>query len=232
MQRKDWIWTLSRRAAPALGALAIVAMAVGGPTRADARRPPRMPAHFSGVLSDYTPAAVNGTPINGGPYEMRGNWTLDLDEARDRATFSAAIAMATSEVVNADPDFDPAALGAHTHHVSVTDGVLHNGPMDWQAMCPSVAGTSGGFVVTGSAYVTANGANIPFGNPSPVTICVLGASNSQVPNTAYVAYSNFLLTIGAPASVHFGPQSIHGVITRCSTWWGDERQDCRATLVQ
>lgn len=231
MKRNEWMWTMSRKAAPALGMLAMVAMASGGPTRAEARHPPRMPTHFSGLLSDYTPSAVNGAPINGGPYEMRGKWTLDLNETQGTATFSAAIAMQTSEVVNTDPDFDPATLGAHTHHISVTDGVLHNGPMDWKTMCPTVGGVTGGFAVTGSAYVTGNGANVPFGNPSPVTICILGGSNTLVPNTAYVEFANFILTIGPPASMHFGPQAIHGVVTRCGRPWGNEREDCRATLV-
>ncbi|HET7663566.1 MAG TPA: hypothetical protein VFK31_08005 [Rhodanobacteraceae bacterium] len=229
MKKKQWVRFASRNAAPALGILVLATM--GGPVSARTGGSPQLPAHFGGVLSDYTPSAVNGTPINGGPYEMHGKWMLDLNPARSEATFSAAIAMETSEVVNTDPNFDPGTLGAHTHHISVTGGVVHNGPMDWQTMCPAVSSVTGGFVVTGSAYVTANGANPPFGNPSPVTICVLGVSNSLIPGSAYVQLSNFTLTIGAPASAHFGPQAIHGVVSRCGNLGGGERQDCKVTVV-
>jgi hypothetical protein len=219
----------SRKAVPVLGMLALAT--AGGAGSALAGGTPRLPAHFSGVLSDYTPSAVNGTPIKGAPYEMHGRWTLDLNATRSKATFSAAFAMETSEAVNTDPDFDPGTLNPHTHHISVTNGVVHDGPMDWQTMCPSVASVTGGFVVTGSAYVTANGANPPFGNPSPVTICILGVSNTLVPGTAYVQLANFTLTIGSPASGHFGPQPIHGVVSRCGDFLGSNRQDCKVAVV-
>jgi hypothetical protein len=231
MKRKVCMSTLPRNTVPMLGILALVAMGMGVQTRAAARHPPNLPMHFSGLLSDYTPISVNGIPVKGAPYEMHGRWTLDLNQARNRATFSAAIAMETSEVANPDPDFDPGKLGAHTHHISMTGGVVHDGPMDWKTLCPTVASTSGGFAVTGSAYVTGNGANAPFGNPSPVTICILGGSKTLSPNTAYVELANFALMIGAPASVHFGPQAIHGVVARCRGPWGDARQDCNVAVV-
>lgn len=229
MKKKEWIRFASRKAARVLGILVLAT--TGGPATAWAGRPPMLPTHFSGLLSDYTPSSVNGTPIKGAPYEMHGKWTLDINPSRSKATFSAAIAMETSEVVNTDPDFDPGKLGPHTHHISVTNGVIHAGPMDWQTMCPAVSSVTGGFVVTGSAYVTANGANPPFGNPSPVTICILGVSNTLVPGAAYVQLANFTLTIGSPASAHFGPQAIHGVVSGCGNLVGGERQDCRVTVV-
>jgi len=229
VKKKQWMRAASRKAAPMLGILVLATM--GGPARARAGGPPQLPMHFNGVLSDYTPSAVNGTSIKGAPYEMHGNWTLDLNPARSEAAFSAAFAMETSEAVNTDPDFDPGKLGAHTHHISVTDGVIHNGPMDWKTMCPAISSVTGGFVVTGSAYVTANGANPPFGNPSPVTICILGVSNTLMPGAAYVQLANFTLTIGLPASAHFGPQAIHGVVSRCGNLGEGERQDCKVTVV-
>lgn len=232
MKRKDWMWTMPNKTVSMLGVLALVATGIGAQTSAAAGRPPGLPTHFSGLLSDYTPSSVNGTPIKGAPYEMHGRWTLDLNATRSKARFSAAIAMETSEVVNTDPNFDPGKLGAHTHHISVTNGVVHDGPMDWKTMCPSFSPSpTGGFAVTGSAYVTGNGISLPLGNPSPVTICILGGSNTLVPGSAYVELANFTLTIGSPASAHFGPQAIHGVVSRCSGLWGDERQDCRVTVV-
>jgi len=231
VKKKEWIRFASGKAAPVLGILILATMGAVGPASARAGGSPQLPMHFSGVLSDYTPSSVNGTPIKGAPYEMHGTWTLDLDPARSKAAFSAAFAMETSEAVNTDPDFDPGKLGPHTHHISVTNGVIHAGPMDWQTMCPAVSAVTGGFVVTGSAYVTANGANPPFGNPSPVTICILGVSSTLVPGAAHVQLANFTLTIGSPASAHFGPQAIHGVVSSCGNPGGGERQDCRVTVV-
>jgi len=66
------------------------------------------------------------------------------------------------------------------------------------------------------AYST--GGPAPFGNPSPVTVCVLGGGD--------VKFSNITIAFGAPASDHFGTQAIHGVILRCSGVWGRDSKDC------
>ncbi|HJU08883.1 MAG TPA: hypothetical protein VJ727_10440 [Rhodanobacteraceae bacterium] len=229
MKQKEQMRVLGKLVAvsgvPMLAAIGIGAHAVAG-------TPAKLPAHFSGVLSDYTPMIINGAPVKGAPYEMHGNWSLDLNGTRTQAAFSAEIAMETSEVVNPDPNFDPTQLNPHTHHISMTGGVVHDGPTDWQTMCPAVSSVTGGFVVTGSAYITGNGANAPFGNPSPVTICILGGSDTLQPNTAYVAFANVTLTIGSPASGHFGPQPIHGVVTGCTGSFGTPRHDCEVAVVQ
>lgn len=232
MKRKAWMSTRSGKATPILGVLALAALGAGGPANAIAGSPPNLPTHFSGLLSDYTPLTSNGVAIKGAPYEMHGRWTLDLNYARTRATFSAAIAMETAESANPDPNLDPGALGAHTHHLTVSDGVVHNGPEDWVTLCPQFKPSpTGGFAVTGNAYITGNGVNAPFGNPSPVTICILGGMNTMVPNSAYATFANFTLSIEPPASSHFGPQPIHGVVTRCSNAWGGNQQACEATVV-
>ena len=49
----------------------------------DRDRPSPPPRHFSGLINDYTPSAA---VVGGGPYEMRGKWSLDLDERRGTAT--------------------------------------------------------------------------------------------------------------------------------------------------
>lgn len=240
MKIKWSIRTARNKTVLASSIVALLAMGAGGPTSALARGWPQTPTRFSGLLNDYTPTSTPtsdgtpGKPISGSPYEMHGTWTLDLNRPRSQATFSAAVSMETSEIANASSVFDPTSLGAHTHHISVTDGVIHDGPMDWQAMCPAKfkPPAASGFVVTGSAYVTGNGANAPFGNPSPVTICILGGINTLVPGTAYVDFSNLTLTFGSPASSHFGALPIHGVVTRCGWPWGwlDEQQDCRVVV--
>lgn len=222
--------SMGSKAARALRVLTLAAFGVGGLTLALADDPPMLPEHFSGLLNDYTPSSVNGTPIKGGPYEIHGSWTLDLDETRTMARFSAEMTMATADFLNADSSFDPATLGAHTHHIAVTGGTVHDGSTDWKSMCPKLSpAVTGGFVVTGSAYVSVNGGNPPFGNPSPVTICILGGTNPNVPGAAYVEFSNFTLSLGSPASAHFGPQPMHGVVVRCG-WPRWDSRPCQVTV--
>jgi len=47
--------------------------------------------HFSGVFNDYTPSTVSG-----GPYEMHGEWSLDVQKG-GTASFSADMTMETSD---------------------------------------------------------------------------------------------------------------------------------------
>lgn len=194
-----------------------VATGIGGLTLAVAsdRPPPPPPAHYTGLINDYTPSAA---VVTKGPYEMRGKWELDVNERAGTAAFSAAMNMETSDygitqgTVNKD---DPSTRSAHTHHISMTDGVITS---DWSG-CPAFNPVvTQGFVVTGTAYITGNGGPAPFGNPSSLTICVLGGDN--------VKYSNVTLTLGAPANTHFGLQAIHGVVLRCTTAAGRVSGDC------
>jgi hypothetical protein len=226
MRTKELRWTARDRSGLALTTGALLALAVGGLSPARAGNPPRLPAQFSGLLNDYTSTMANGMPISGSPYEMHGKWTLNLDVFHGTATFSAEMNMETADFANPDAGHDPTKLKPHTHHIIVTDGVIHDDPtgdpINWMASCPQLnPAAKGGFVVTGSAYVTGNGANAPFGNPNPVTICVLGGVSTGVAGTASVTYSNLTLTF-APAvppamnaSSHFGNQAINGVVVGC-----------------
>ncbi|MEP7186381.1 MAG: hypothetical protein ABI767_11145 [Rhodanobacter sp.] len=238
MKSKKMARTARNRTVLLSGVVALLALGVGGQSRALAGGVPPLPTHFSGLLNDYTPTSDGNTgkAIGGSPYEMHGTWTLGLNARRSRATFSAAMSMETSEVANASSVFDPGSLAAHTHHISVTDGVVHDGPMDWQTLCPAKfkPAVAGGFALTGMAYVTGNGSNAPFGNPSPVTICILGGTDPRAPGTAYVEFANLTLTFGLPASSHFGSLPIHGVVTRCSGRWRwedeDDQQSCTVVV--
>lgn len=235
MKSRDLRWTARNRAVGALPALAVLAIGVVGLPRALAADEARLPAHFSGLLNDYTPATA------GGPYEMHGKWSLYLSEERGAATFSAEMTMETADFANTDANHDPTNLSPHTHHISVTDGVIHNDPTDainWKTQClstPFKPAVSGGFVVTGTAYVTGNGGNPPFGNPSLVTICILGGTQnpSLAGAQAFVEFSNFTLKFatGSPASTHFGTQSINGVVARCERPWSHESSDCKIAIV-
>jgi len=195
---------LGSRLPRALGAAAL-ALAVLSPSLATTYEPPP-PIHYAGLLNDYTPSAA---VVKGGPYEMRGRWSLDVDLRHNSARFTAAMNMETSDygidqgTVNKD---DPTTRGQHTHHISVLDGVVGE---DWSTACPAFnPAVKRGFVVRGTAFITGNGSPAPFGNPSPVTICVLGGDNLE--------FSNLTLVLGAPASGHFGKQAIHGVVTNCN----------------
>jgi hypothetical protein len=143
----------------------------------------------------------------------------EVDERRGTARFSAEMDMQTSDygiiqgTVNKD---DPATRGAHTHHISMTDGVL---TLDWPARCPQFSpAVTEGFAITGTAFVTGNGSPAPFGNPSPFTVCVLGGTS--------VKYSNVTVTFGKPASNHFGMQPIHGVVLWCTGRFLLPSHDC------
>lgn len=176
----------------------------------------RSPSHFNGLINDYTPSAAL---TKGGPYEMRGKWSLEVDERRGTTRFEAAMNMETSDfgitqgTVNKD---DPTTRGAHTHHILMTDGVIST---DWMTICPVFSpAVTDGFVVTGTAFVTGNGSPAPFGNPSPLTLCILGGGN--------VKYSNFTMAFGPKASGHFGTQAIHGVVIKCAGPWEHKSKDC------
>jgi len=197
-------------------ALLASTLAMGALTQALAGElDPPPPVHYAGLINDYTPSAA---VVKGGPYEMRGKWSLEVDLRHGSARFSAALNMETSDYgiaqgsVNKD---DPTTRGAHTHHISMTDGTISD---DWSS-CPTFSpAVKGGFVVRGTAFVTGNGVPAPFGNPSPLTVCVLGGDK--------VEFSNVTLTFGAPANTHFGKQAIHGVVAHCDGPWGFPSPEC------
>ena len=179
----------------------------------------RLPAHFSGLIDDYTPSTVKG-----GPYEMHGSWSLDLHRSADSVTaqFSAHLNMETSDygIVNGNVDpMDPTTRGAHTHDIVLTGPVEFNAngcPTSTAAVPPPTAPpplTTTGFQFTGTvSLIAANGSQAPF-EPAPplpptsmLTVCVTGGAD--------VGYSNITLVFGPPASNHFGLQAIHGVVRK------------------
>jgi hypothetical protein len=75
--------------------------------------------HFKGILNDYSPSTVSG-----GPYEIRGVWSLDVAKT-ETASFSADLTMETTDygITNAtavDPA-NPATRSPHTHHITMTN---------------------------------------------------------------------------------------------------------------
>lgn len=220
MKNKALSWV-----AGAIAALSATA-GVGGLTTARAgNAEASSPRHFSGLINDFTPSAA---VTSGGPYEMRGKWSLEVDEHRGTARFSAEMTMETSDygILETAPGSDPPAplvnkdnpvsRNPHTHHFSLASVTSVSSDI---SSCPAIKPVATqGVVVTGFLNVTLNGGDTPFTNPSPVTICLVGGDRVQ--------FANLILLIGAPAQGHFGSQPIHGVVVRCATPWGSESRDC------
>jgi hypothetical protein len=163
--------------------------------------------HFSGVINDYSPSTVSG-----GPYEIRGAWSLDV-ERTGTANFSADLTMETSDygitgATQVDPA-NPATRSPHTHHISVTNATVSYDTSVCPANSPPTTGT--GLVVTGAATTSGNGSPAAFESKgsSTVQVCIVGGSE--------VDFSNMTLVYSGPATAHFGPQPIHGVIRNVST---------------
>jgi hypothetical protein len=162
---------------------------------------------FDGVLHDYTPSNVAG-----GPYVMRGEWSLAIDRS-GTSTFTADFDMETSDYgisnsTQVDPN-NPATRSPHTHHV-----VIANATVSYDmSVCPanSPATTAAGVVVSGTATTMANGSPAPFdpNGVSKLQVCITGGSEVQ--------FSNVTLVYSGPATAHFGTQAIHGAVTRVST---------------
>jgi hypothetical protein len=197
-------------------AILVAATGVGGVSLAGEHQSP-MPIHYVGFINDFTPSTVSK-----GPYEMRGKWTLDLGP-RGTSRFTAEMDMETSDYGVTTGTVDPAiptSRGAHTHHILMTDGKFSSDISACPAFIPAIPAATGGFTITGSAFITVNGGPTPFANPSTLTLCVLGGE--------LVQFSNITLQLPtqAPASGHFGTFPIHGVILRCAGPWEFESRDC------
>lgn len=183
---------LSRPAA--LIASLVLTMAIGAMAQG-----PGQPRRLSGLISDYT--AVSGVS---GPWEMRGEWSLSLDDDSNAANFSATLNMTHSDywvVQNPGSADDNTATGRHphTHHITVMHATVT--PL-----------ATGGFEVSGPVYVTNDGNPAPFmakcstSTPCTLTVDVTGGTIVQL--------SNLGMTFGGPPTGHFGTQPIHGVVRK------------------
>jgi hypothetical protein len=165
--------------------------------------------HFSGLVNDYSPSTVKG-----GPWEMHGQWTMDVSRVWHNewvvlADFSADMTMSDYGTTAGVVDATKAGQSPHTHHIKLTNAtVIWN--MDG---CPTVSpATTTGFQIKGTvALLTGNGSIAPFEtNPpsSTLQVCVTGGEEGKysIPN------SNISMVFGGPATTHFGTQAIHGVV--------------------
>jgi hypothetical protein len=173
----------------------------------------RVPVQFSGLVNDYSPSTVNG-----GPYEIHGQWTLEINEWSGTADFSADMTMSGYGKTSTNaPDPTQGGAGAHTHHIKLT-----NAPITWNMSgCPpSSPATFGGFQINDTvSLLTANGSNALFETSPPssvLQVCISGGEgNDSVP------FSNITLLFqtGSPAIKHFGSQAIHGVVRNWNQRW-------------
>lgn len=168
-----------------LVAIAFVALAASSLAQAQEHQQLKL----RGVLNDFTPASVSG------PWEVRGDWSLQVNFDSGKAQFSAALTMERSDqgvIMNGGGDFTtPAGRHAHVHHI-----MLENA---------EITPLANGFRVTGTATVAGNGNNPPdFAPQSPIQVDITGG--------ALVPYSNMKLSFEGPAATHFGSRPFNGVV--------------------
>jgi hypothetical protein len=170
------------------------------------------PVHFSGLINDYSPLSMS---VKGSPWEMHGQWSMDLHPEWGTADFSADMTMSGYGKTSAGA-VDPTQplVNPHTHHIRLT-----NVRITWDMIgCPAYLppATTTGFQVNGTvSLLTGNGSIAPFETDPPsstLQVCVTGGNDIpySVPN------SNITLVFGGPATTHFGPQALHGVVRKAS----------------
>jgi hypothetical protein len=168
----------------------------------------RRQVHFSGLINDYVPLSA---AIKGSPWEIHGQWSMDLHPESGTADFAADMTMSgfgrtgTGEVDPTQPLVNP-----HTHHIRLT-----NVRITWDMIgCPAYLAPlpTKGFQLNGTvSLMTGNGQIAPFETTPPsstLQVCITGGEE--------IAYtqpnSNVTLMFGGPATTHFGTQAFHGVV--------------------
>ena len=183
----------------------------------------RRSVHFSGLINDYSPLS---TSVKGSPWEMHGQWSMDVRPEWGTADFSADMTMSgygktsTGAVDPAQPLVNP-----HTHHIR-----LRNVRVTWDMVgCPTYLPPvpTMGFQLNGTvSLLTGNGSIAPFETDPPsstLQVCVSGGNDVRYS----LPDSNITLVFGGPATTHFGPQAIHGVVRNPSADSFENRGDRR-----
>jgi hypothetical protein len=169
------------------------------------------PVHLTGLINDYSPLDLN---IKGSPYEMHGQWSMDVNPKRGTADFSADMTMSGYGTTAGVLDATKGGAGAHTHHIALT-----NAKITWDMTgCPTyaISPPKMGFQFKNTvSLMTGNGNNAPFETTPPsstLQVCVTGGDDVKysLPN------ANITLVFGGPATTHFGTQALHGVVRDAS----------------
>lgn len=168
----------------------------------------RRAVHIGGLINDYSPLSAT---VKGSPWEMHGQWSMDIHPGWGTADFVADMTMSGfGRTTSGDVDPTQPLVNPHTHHIRLT-----NRRITWDMTgCPAYLppATTMGFQLNGTvSLLTGNGSNAPFETTPPsssLQVCVTGGDD--IPYS--LPYSNITLVFGAPATMHFGPQAIHGVV--------------------
>jgi hypothetical protein len=170
----------------------------------------RRTVHFSGLINDYSPLSAS---VKGSPWEMHGQWSMDVNPERGTADFSADMTMSGYGKTSAGA-VDPTQplVNPHTHHIRLT-----NAKVTWDMTgCPAYQppATLMGFQLNGTvSLMTGNGSIAPFETDPPsstLQVCVTGGNDVRYSQPD----SNITLMFGGLATTHFGPQAIHGVVRK------------------
>ena len=197
----------SKTPAPAVRVLSLLLLVSG--TCALAQE--SAPVHLTGLINDYSPLDPN---IKGSPYEMHGQWSMDVNPEKSTADFIADMTMSDYGTTAGVLDATKGGVGAHTHHIGLT-----NVKITWNMTgCPtySTSAPKMGFQLNGTvSLLTGNGNIAPFETDPPsskLQVCVTGGDDVKysLPN------ANITLVFGGPATTHFGHQAIHGVARAAS----------------
>jgi hypothetical protein len=136
---------------------------------------------------------------------------MDINPEWGIADFSADMTMSGYGKTTAGA-VDPTQplVNPHTHHIRLT-----NVRVTWDmAGCPAYTppATITGFQLNGTvSLMTGNGSIAPFETDPPsstLQVCVTGGNDVRYSQPD----SNITLVFGGPATTHFGPQAIHGVV--------------------
>src|ERR1700733_12376656 len=93
----------------------------------------RPPLHLSGLINDYVPLLAT---VKGSPYEMHGQWSMDVHPERGTADFTADMTMSNfGRTPGGAVDPNQPLQGPHTHHIKLT-----NARITWNMDgCPAYA---------------------------------------------------------------------------------------------
>jgi hypothetical protein len=143
------------------------------------------PKELSGTIHDYL-------VTNGERWQVSGEWSLQVKGDKRKGDF---LAMFIGVPRDNPPLF--AVSRPHTHFVSIVDGNV--------AVTQDENGNLR-LTISGPGTFTGNGnAQTAFAG-SQVEVTITGGNT--------IPYSNFGMTISAPASGHYGDETFHGLVTR------------------